>query len=56
MDIFWIAAVWFPILLSVIGDKMTRCKMLDGWFDVQSKRLDEAEKKEKKDLVTGKKA
>ena len=56
MDILWIGAVWLLILVSVIGDNMTRCKMLDGWFDVQSKRLDEAEKKEKKDLVTGKKA
>jgi hypothetical protein len=32
---------------------MTRCKMLDEWIDVQSKKLDEAEKKEKKDLITG---
>ena len=27
--------------------------MLDEWIDVQSKRLDEAEKKERKDLITG---
>lgn len=34
---------------------MTRCKMLDEWFDAQSKRLDEQEAKLKKDLVTGEK-
>lgn len=32
---------------------MTRCKILDEWFDAQSKRLDEAETKQKKDLITG---
>jgi hypothetical protein len=28
-------------------------KWLNAWFDVQSKKLDEAEKKERKDLITG---
>ena len=32
---------------------MTRCKMLDGWFDTQSKRLDKEEKVQQKDLITG---
>ena len=32
---------------------MTRCNYLDSWFDVKSKELDEAEKKQKKDLITG---
>ena len=30
-------------------------KWLNQWLDVQSKKLDEAEKKEKKDLITGEK-
>jgi len=30
-------------------------KWLDEWFDVQSKKLDKAEKKERKDLITGEK-
>ena len=34
---------------------MTRCKLLDSWFDHQSKRLDAEEKKQKKDLITGEK-
>ena len=34
---------------------MTRCNSLDKWFDVQSKKIDEAEKKTKKEFVTGKK-
>jgi len=34
---------------------MTRCTLLDSWFDAKSKELDEAEKKEKKDLITGEK-
>tara|TARA_B100000123_G_C25570218_1_gene358015 strand:- start:238 stop:354 length:117 start_codon:yes stop_codon:yes gene_type:complete len=34
---------------------MTRCNYLDGWFDAKSKELDEAEKKQKKDLITGEK-
>ena len=34
---------------------MTRCKMLDEWFDVKSKELDKAEKSQKKDLITGEK-
>ena len=33
---------------------MTRCTYLDSWFDVQSKKVDETEKKTKKDFVTGK--
>ena len=32
---------------------MTRCKMLDTWFDAKSKELDKAESKQKKDLITG---
>ena len=32
---------------------MTRCKLLNEWFDAQSKRLDEKEKETKKDFVTG---
>ena len=32
---------------------MTRCTFLDSWFDLKSKELDEVEKKEKKDLITG---
>lgn len=32
---------------------MTRCNLLDTWFDAKSKQLDLAEKKEKKDLITG---
>tara|TARA_R110001606_G_scaffold195192_2_gene342882 strand:+ start:937 stop:1047 length:111 start_codon:yes stop_codon:yes gene_type:complete len=34
---------------------MTRCNLLDKWFDVESKRLDIAEEKQKKDLITGEK-
>jgi len=34
---------------------MTRCKMLDSWFDAKSKDLDKAEKEQKKDLITGEK-
>ncbi len=34
---------------------MTRCNLLDTWFDAKSNELDEAEKKEKKDLITGEK-
>ena len=29
--------------------------MLDAWFDAKSKDLDKAEKKQKKDLITGEK-
>ena len=29
--------------------------MLDAWFDAKSKELDKAEKKQKKDLITGEK-
>jgi|TARA_A100001201_G_C3960043_1_gene162339 hypothetical protein len=32
---------------------MTRCKLLDEWFDVKSKELDKAEKEAGKDLITG---
>tara|TARA_X000001382_G_scaffold129654_2_gene122221 strand:+ start:1533 stop:1655 length:123 start_codon:yes stop_codon:yes gene_type:complete len=32
---------------------MTRCKNLDAWFDTQSKKIDEEEKKTKKEFVTG---
>jgi len=32
---------------------MTRCNYLDAWFDEQSKKVDEAEKKTNKDFVTG---
>ena len=32
---------------------MTRCTLLDGWFDAESKKLDEAEQQEKKDLIAG---
>ena len=32
---------------------MTRCILLDEWFDAQSKRLDEEEKIQQKDLITG---
>jgi len=34
---------------------MTRCNLLDAWFDVESKKLDKKEKTEKKDLITGEK-
>jgi len=34
---------------------MTRCKLLDTWFDAKSKELDKAEKEKKKDLITGEK-
>tara|TARA_R100000458_G_C8255593_1_gene231737 strand:+ start:118 stop:225 length:108 start_codon:yes stop_codon:yes gene_type:complete len=34
---------------------MTRCILLDTWFDAKSKELDEAEKSLKKDLITGQK-
>tara|TARA_R100000482_G_scaffold66971_1_gene25022 strand:- start:1668 stop:1784 length:117 start_codon:yes stop_codon:yes gene_type:complete len=32
---------------------MTRCTLLDTWFDAKSKELDKAEKELKKDLITG---
>lgn len=32
---------------------MTRCTLLDTWFDAQSKRLDKEETKLNKDLITG---
>jgi len=34
---------------------MTRCTLLDTWFDAKSQELDAEEKKEKKDLITGEK-
>ena len=34
---------------------MTRCVLLNKWFDEQSKVLDKAEKEQKKDLITGEK-
>ncbi len=34
---------------------MTRCNLLDKWFDEQSKMLDKEEKNQKKDLITGEK-
>ena len=36
-------------------NRMTRCVLLDKWFDEQSKVLDQAEKEQKKDLITGEK-
>jgi len=32
---------------------VTRCNYLDAWFNDQSKKVDEVEKKTKKDFVTG---
>lgn len=32
---------------------MTRCTLLDAWFDVESKKVDEDEKETKKCFVTG---
>lgn len=32
---------------------MTRCTLLDSWFDSKSKELDKKEKELKKDLITG---
>lgn len=34
---------------------MTKCSLLDSWFDQQSKKLDDEEKKQNKDLITGNK-
>jgi len=34
---------------------MTRCTLLDGWFDHQSARVDELEKKTGIDFFTGEK-
>ena len=36
-------------------DNMTRCTLLDSWFDAKSKELNEAEKQQGKDLITGEK-
>lgn len=36
-----------------MGDTMTRCILLDKWFDEQSKKLDKEEKKQGKDLIVG---
>jgi hypothetical protein len=38
---------------ALLGDIMTRCILLDSWFDVQSKKIDDEEKKQNKDLITG---
>ena len=32
---------------------MTRCTLLDTWFNAKSKELDEAEKELKEDLIAG---
>ena len=32
---------------------MTRCTLLDGWLDAESKKLDEAQEQEKVCIVTG---
>ena len=37
------------------GINMTRCTLLNTWFDAKSKELDKAEKEKKKDLITGEK-
>jgi|TARA_R110002020_G_scaffold180619_1_gene375060 hypothetical protein len=34
---------------------MTRCNLLDAWFDSESKKLDEKENNTKKDFITGEK-
>lgn len=34
---------------------MTRCTLLDTWFDAKSQELDKKEKEVKKDLITGEK-
>ena len=34
---------------------MTRCNLLNTWFDAKSKELDKAEKEKNKDLITGEK-
>jgi len=34
---------------------MTRCNYLDVWFDEQTKKINESEKKTNKDFVTGEK-
>ena len=34
---------------------MTRCTLLDGWFDYQSARMDEVEKETGIDFCTGEK-
>ena len=35
------------------GINMTRCSYLDSWFDFQSKKIDEKERKTKKCFATG---
>lgn len=32
---------------------MTRCKLLDSWLDVQSKKIDKKEKETGKDVISG---
>ena len=39
--------------LFLEAKQMTRCTLLDKWFDAESKRLDKEEEKQKKDLITG---
>jgi len=34
---------------------MTRCTLLDGWLNAESKKIDKSEKVSKKEFVTGKK-
>ena len=36
-------------------NKMTRCRLLDEWFDNWSKKIDESEAKTKVNFVTGQK-
>ena len=36
-------------------NKMTRCRLLDSWFDEWSKKIDEKERKTKTNFVTGQK-
>lgn len=42
-------------VLLLRGIRLTRCNLLDAWFDHHSKRLDEEEAKQNKDLITGEK-
>ena len=37
------------------SDVMTRCAMLDGWFDDKSKKIDKTETVTNVEFVTGKK-
>jgi len=54
MKLRWVYRPPEKIPPKVFGEiNMTRCIYLDSWFDAQSKRLDEEELKQKKDLITG---